>query len=321
MTKTSLLPKSLLCALAVAGAATSSQATLLVQESFNYGGSTIANINGTTETGTGLQGNWTVTNALPGGGLASSAYQTTGLSFGSSFAAGTGGALLQTTRYSGSNAQSSATVQLDITTTTGDIWGSYLVNYTTLSNGASGAAIQGIGTSSTGATVNLGNRVNTNATAGNTTTSVFYDSTLTTSAASTLISTSTTYMVLSKFTNVGTTLSGGSPGVATTWYFTQTGYESWLTIGGGLEANLSTYAVKSGSDTVTSGQINFDSNGFLTLKSDAPDINNFQVVAVFDEIRYGTTIYDVGVIPEPSATALLFGAGVSVLLFRRKRGI
>ncbi len=315
------LKHSLLLVGATLLAVPSLQATLLVYEGFDYGGSAIANIHDTAGTATGTQGNWTVTNVIPSGGAASSAYQSTGLSFGSNFATSSGGALLQTTRYSGANAQTSATLRLN-TTTTGTLWGSYLVNYTALALAGSGAAVQGIGTDSTGATVNLGNRVNTNTVATSRTTSAFYDNSLTTSGATAFL-TGTNYLVLSRFTNVGTTLSAGAPGVATVWYFTQSDYDNWITTGGGLESNLTAYAFKTQTDSVTSGLISFSDSGYLTLKTDAPDNNTAsQGTAVYDELRYGTDLSDVvgAAVPEPSSYAALAGlaALVGSICLRRR---
>lgn len=321
MTKKFLLPKTLFCALAVAGATTSSQATLLVQESFNYGGSAISNMNGVAETGTGLQGNWTVTNALPSGGLASSAYQTTGLTFGSNYGTTSGGALLSTTRFSGSNAATTATVQLDVNAT-GEVWGSYLVSYNTISSSNGGFAQEGIATSAAGTTINLTSMMQSNTLATDRKLQVGYDSSVTSSISNTAFLTGTTYIYISKYTNVGTAPTVGTPGVATTWVMTQAQYDLWVT-GGATELTLTANSLVTRTETVTSGSaILFDNTGFVTLKTDAPNTNNAQVVAIFDEVRYGTTLSDVySAVPEPSATALLFGAGVSVLLFRRKRTI
>ena len=72
------------------------QAELLMYEGFN--GYTAGTIHGqSSTTADGLQGDWTVTNTLPAGGLASSQIQSTGLTFGTNFNT-TGGSLISTAR-------------------------------------------------------------------------------------------------------------------------------------------------------------------------------------------------------------------------------
>lgn len=321
MTIKPLHHKSLLFALAIAGAMSSAaHAEVLVAEGFNYSGTNNSNINGVTETGTGLQGSWAVTNTFTTSGVANSLYQTSGLSFGSIYGSTAGGALRQSTTFQSTNAQSIATVQLDLTTAvTGELWGSYLVNYATISLANGGFALEGISTSAGGASTFFASAMLSNTPATSRQLQVAYDTTLTSSSAAIAFQTNTTYIYISKYTNVGTTLTGGSPGVATTWVMSQSQYETWVA-GGATEATLTANSLATRTESVTSGVFNFDDNGFLTLKTDAPNFNGNSVAATYDEILYGTTLGDVyKAIPEPSATALLFGAGVSVLLFRRKR--
>jgi hypothetical protein len=288
------------------------KATLLVYEGFDYGSSAITNINGTASTAgtgsaTGTQGTWTVTNVLPSGGSASSAYQTTGLSFGTNFATSSGGALLQTSKYSGTNAQSVATLQLN-TTATGTVWSSYLVNYTNIDLASGGSGQAGLSGTASGASTYFSASLSSNTTVASRVVGARYDATASTGASS--LATGTTYLFLSRLTNVGVNLTASITGVMTTWVFTQSGYDTWVTTGGGLESNLNTYAFKVQADSaVTTGIYNLDSTSYLTLKTDAPDSNNSQTIAIYDELRYGTDLTDVtSAIPEPSTYAAIFGA-------------
>ena len=69
-------------------------------------------------------------------------------------------------------------------------------------------------------------------------------------------------------------------------------------------ARASPSTTVSKTDTATTGTYGFDSTGFLALQADAPDINNYQVVAIYDEIRYGTKLKDV-YNPDPPATQII----------------
>src|SRR5690606_839263 len=136
-----------------------------------------------------------------------------------------------------------------------------------------------------------------------------YEGGTTTNSSAPTLTTGVTYLVISKFTNVGTALSAGSPGVATNWYLTQTDFDSWVTDGGQLESALDSYAFKKQTDTQTSGTFSLDENSYLGLRSDAPNQNGFVTAATFDEIRYGTDLASVyAAIPEPSTCAGIAGA-------------
>jgi hypothetical protein len=313
MTKKSLPSKSILCAAALACGLTSSPAALLVYEGFN--GYTVGNISGqATVNTTGLQGNWAAGNV--GGGTAT--YTASGLSFGSNFLSVAGGALNTTTNYSGATSTGLASVRLS-TSTTGVLWNSYLVNYSEISLAGGGSAMVGLGAS--GASPDrFRSYMTTNTVAADKLVNASYDSVVGTTQKFNF-NINTTYLMLSSYTNVGSALSAGSPGVATTWVFTLAGYDAWVAAGSNeTGANgLNTFASAKATDSVSSSTYLFDNNSYVTLRSNAPNTNGFGVDAIYDEVRYGTTLGDVvSVVPEPSVS-LLFGAGVSVFLFGRRR--
>ncbi len=297
-------------------AAPSLQASLLVYEGFDYALANNATIAGQSGSGSGTQGTWAVTNA----GTASSLYQTTGLTFGSNFATSAGGSLRQTSSYGGAAAQQTTATLLLNTTTTGTLWNSYLVNYSSISLGNSGFARQGVATDSTGTTVNLLSQVYSNTLATDRKLGSGYDASPSASSNTSFV-TGTNYLFISSFTNVGTALSVGTTGVATTWVFTQAGYDNWVTLGNSAQSALDTYAFKKTTDTaVTTGTYGFDSVGYLAFQTNAPDNNGQVFTAIYDELRYGTDLSDVvSAVPEPSTYAAIFGSlTLATAAFRRR---
>jgi hypothetical protein len=124
--------------------------------------------------------------------------------------------------------------------------------------------------------------------------------------------------MVSRFTNVGTALSGGTPGVAHTWIFSAAGYDSWLA-NGASEASLNTYALNFATESVSSGTFTFDNTRFTQFASFALTGTGTNV-ATFDELRYGSTLSDVmAVIPEPSSALILLAAASSLVLIQRRR--
>lgn len=297
----------------LASSAMSLQASVLLYEGFGYGLADNATINGATATGTGVQGNWTVTNT--GAGAASSLYKTSDLSFGSSFVTNGGGSLRLNATYSGGNTVSSATVNLS-NTASGTIWGSYLANFATIGSANGGSFLAGVATAPDGATSSLKSGVLSNTNPTDRKLADGYD-TSTTASGNFAFAQNTTYLFISRFTNVGTALSVGTTGVGTTWALTLAQYETWLA-GGATEAGLdSNYSVRV-FDTATTGTFSYDSNGHLTLRADAPDNNGSSMTLNVDELRFGTTLADVYVVPEPSVSLLGLAAGV-ICFSRRQR--
>jgi hypothetical protein len=139
------------------------------------------------------------------------------------------------------------------------------------------------------------------------------------------ITTGVTYLVVNTFTNVGSALSVGSPGVATTALFDLASYNNWVEKGSNEngEFGLTALALRTVSDTVTSGTFTF-SNASKSLQLTTFSGSGSGQNAIFDELRFGTALSDVvgATIPEPSTYALLAGsltlAGV-VALRRRNQ--
>ncbi len=298
------------------------QASLLVYEDFTYSLSSGTSMNGVAADATGLTGNYSAaTSGVSGTGSGSATYTTMGLTFSSNFQPTTGGALSIATfggnTGGGNAAVEIAGVRLNTGTQTGTLYSSYLINITFNQNGNS----------------NTSTRLNSGATESTTTnarfmsysvsndaqkTGIAYDNT-TSSGSGIKLTGGTTYLVINRFTNVGSALSTGTPGVATTWYLTTSQYNNWM-LAGGLESNLGTYATVTLSDSVTSGTYGFGNSNYVqfTGYSGNNSANSTQTV-IYDELRWATTFNEVA-IPEPSAFALMVaGCGLVMLLRRRNR--
>jgi hypothetical protein len=120
-----------------------------------------------------------------------------------------------------------------------------------------------------------------------------------------------TYLLVAKFQNVGTT------GSATVWVLTPQNYSA-LVSGGITEAGLNgnfTYKAASANNFYASRQI--DAGDFLQLNM----YSGFQGVSsgIYDEVRYGTTLDSVVLVPEP-ATWSLCAAGLMGLAALACRG-
>jgi hypothetical protein len=286
-----------------------SEAALLVQESFS--GYTTGTINGQTASGTGLSGNYAST-----GGFS---YTNSGLSFGG--IATSGGAITIST--TGANAVGVALNPVG-GAVTGDLFSSYLFNKPASFSTATNSLVEGrVNTSATGdsSTASFRSQSNTDQTGNNV--GVGYDATATGGTGAMSLNT-TTYLVISKYTNVGSTLDGLTTGESFVWVLTSSQLANVRSLPGGLnEANLNSLTVGSlstnifgrGSDAaVTSGTFVFDNTRFLQLA--ATGSAGSSQGGTLDEFRFGTTLDDVTPVPEPSSFLLLLSA---VPLLRRKR--
>ncbi len=291
-----------------------SHATLLVYEGFAYTGtvSNGATIAGTATTGTGLTGNYAVANTNGG----SSTYSTTGLTFSSNFFATAGGALVQSgTSIASGSSTSVAGVAWNAGASTGTVYSSFLFRPTTESPLAGALAQTRINSSITAAGGNF--QAQADGSGGVGAPAVGYDTTTTTTA--TTLATGVTYLGITRYTNVGSALTVGSPGVANLWVFTSTTYDNWVSAGA-LESDLSTFATLNVTDTATTGTFVLNNTQFAQFNlstANDPTAGRVQIYS-FDELRYATTLGEVA-IPEPSALVLLGAAGVALMARRRRR--
>jgi hypothetical protein len=305
-----------LCLAAWLGLGAVSQAALLVYEGFSYGSTGMA-LSGVEATGLGLDGSYTVNTSFNGTGTGSVNYTTSALTFGSNFLATTGGAIsISVTGQNGTNnASIAALVPLALgEEPTGTLYTSFLFNFTTLhSNDGAGA----------GVTVNNGTNyfqtvaeANFNSAAANRKPGVGYDTSINANYSGGSLSQGVTYLAVARYTNTGTSLSAGTPGVATLWIFNQSQYDSWYNAGA-LEANLSGSALGTASETLTSGSFSLASGNSLRFFDTSGTNGSAGTQSLrMDEVRWGTTLGDVVLIPEPSAALLLF---LAILLHALKR--
>ncbi|GHC05652.1 hypothetical protein [Cerasicoccus arenae] len=309
-------------------------AVSLVYEGFNYGGSTIP-INGVAVGGgaTGLSGSYaTVTGTSGNDNVQSSNYVPTGLTF--SNLATTGGSLFQSVQPKIDNVKEYAYTHIPLSTTaTGDIYQTMLVNVSASAlvnptlgqdpsnSGVSELRLQDTSNLTGNASGSMAEAVKRASQTGIKSGSQYIvNGPISGSQA---ISLNQNYLMVNSFSNVG--LAGG--GTANTWMFDEVSFDNWQS-NGGLEVDLDTYALFSTSNS-SSSTIVFDSTKSMRIStsefsidfnSGATSYDNIgELTVTYDEVRYGTTLGDVVVVPEPSAYALAVGCIVLAVIVRRRR--
>tara|TARA_R100000027_G_scaffold67699_1_gene67928 strand:- start:8485 stop:9489 length:1005 start_codon:yes stop_codon:yes gene_type:complete len=314
---------------------TSSSASLLVYEGFNYGESSM-NIDGVSVGGgaTGLTGSYSTSTGTSGNGnVQTSIYNSSGLTF--SNLSTTGGALTQTVSPTIDSTKEYTYSHAAINTSgTGTIYNSMLVRVDsnalsnpTLGQNPSNSGVSDMRIQSTSSLTGNGNgSMVTNAKRSNQGsqkpgTSYTANGFI---GGSGTISLAETYLFITKYTNVG----GVDGGDATLWVFDETGFDTWQA-NGGLEGDLSTYAFMETTNT-SSTAIAFDATKSMRFStgefsvdfnSGADNYDNVGTIgATYDEVRYGTSLGDViSAIPEPSQFALGFGFLALCLPFLRRK--
>ncbi len=282
-------------------------AALLVYEGFN--GYTGTNLAGQTPNGNtvGLDTSVGYYDGAASPRTAGFSLQTTGLTLGS--LATSGGALAFAT---GTNVMG-ADIDIGATAYTGTLWNSYLVNI----------SFKGTSVSGEGAVLRVGampsdsNNSHFNSWAdsrnGSPNIAVGYGSTGT--DGSDKLTNGTTYIIISKFTRVGQSVSPTTPGVATQWALDAAQFAAFLSAGGDEAALNSVTVTGMSTNTTTSSSTNIFSSamafGLVTVND----------VGVFDEIRYGSDLASVtpSTIPEPAAAALLSALAALGLCSARRR--
>ncbi len=271
------------------------QAELLVYEGFNYGGSDIDLTSTTVATNnTGFKGDYTSVGASSNLDYLSSG----GLDFSSNFLAGTGGGISGS--VTGNNDQATLQATLDLSAAhTGTLYQSFLMEFSTYTTDA--VLVSRL--------YNVSTRLQT-ALDGGQVAGVGYDNTRTKGSGT--ISLGTTYLAVSRFTNV----NGAGGGNADVFFFTETSYDNWFAAGK-LEADLGTYANFSASETSTSVS-SFATNDTMAIVLYRPTAAG-TLTAGYDELRIGTSLEDVMyTVPEPSSAVLIFISFGLLLLFKKK---
>ena len=283
-------------------------AAVLIYEDYDYGIADGTTMNGVATAATGFTGNYATA-----GTSGTSVYQTTGLTFGANYLPVSGGAVRLSSPTGTTSSLLGATMSVG-GAQTGTLWSSYLVNFTSKSNAGNATAQARVSDIQVGATGTANNRMNALGDGfGPLGTAVTYSGSGVTTAGATTLTVGNTYLILSQFTNVGT--AGG--GTATLWVFDVAGYDNWLSLGGGLEANLGTYDLTSQSHTSTTQADFGDGDFFHFAASNASGATAVQTV-VYDELRWGTSLGNVVAVPEPSAVASVIG-GLGMLALLRRR--
>ena len=294
-------------------------ATLLVYEGFTGYGSTLT---GSVKPNANTIGLDTTANYSAGASqLSQFTVQSTGLSLGSLL---TGGGALSTN----STSTAVATAKLNVAGGgyTGTLWSSYLVSFSSAQvSGTNNFAYMRSGSSSVdGSNEHFATHADSRyKTTDSTQIGVSYGAGSSSNVAlgGATLATDTTYILISRFTNVGTDLSTG-PGVATTWALTAAQFDAFVSAGQSesyLDSGSigSTYTAKA-SVSATSGTYEFGAGTgtYISL------VESGSSGTTFDELRWGSTLADVTptMVPEPASFTVIAGfLSVGVAALRRRR--
>lgn len=304
----------LLCMAPLAGA------TLLVSD--NFDAKIAGNLTGQGTAGTtGLTGNYTFGGTATGqsftvvtGSLGFSTYNST-----------SGFSVLATSVGSGATNRIQTTGSFNVT---GTLYSSYLVNFSSI-GGATGSLAEvrtATNEGDSGASATTRFRLMADATSGTELRpGPGYDNAA--NATTTTLGLNTTYMVIGRFTNVGNALGPGvgASGIATLFALTASQYDSFIAAGG-TDSYLDSAVVGTGAgeisaraadSAITTGTYTFSNGAWIQTAVSSASSATAQTYT-YDAIRFGDSLTDVTVVPEPS-TALLGLLASLGLTMRRKR--
>lgn len=296
----------LAAAVAVFGVVATTQAALLVDNSFTLGLADGTDLNGQAVSATGFTGNYTINNSTQNGSTATETYASTGLSFGDNFHAVSGGAAVLTTTTP--NTSNPATARLYATidaTATGTVYSSYLTQL----SGSFSAGNYSVASTTAGSLKTWTNRQLVESQWSNAAGVGVGASASTVSFFPQI--TGTTYLILSRHTNIGVDSAVSQSDL---WIFDLTQYDAWVADGAD-ENELATFANKTVSNTSAVGTYSLDGT-FNLMNVSGNTSGHSQIV---DEFRVGTDLADVTVtVPEPTSLALL-GIGATLVGCSRRR--
>lgn len=295
-------------ALILASSLATTRAALLVYEGFNYTSGAALNTLTPNASTVGLD----KTVAYAGNGVAN--YTTgSGLTFGSLTTIG--GSIT-----SAANLTAVGSAKMSLSSYVGTLWSSYLVNFSSMSTAAVG---NGALTRVANDIANSGERFNSYADArlqsGSPTTNlgISYNAANNVTVGSTSLSLNTTYIIISKYTDVGSMISAGT-GTGTLYALSLSQFDSFISAGG-TEAYLNAASIGTGAANVTGRVSNTNSttSTYLFQSGAYAEFVNVSDGVTFDELRYGSTLTDVVPVPEPGTLALV-AAGVLGLFVSRR---
>ena len=277
------------------------QAVLLVYEGYNgYSGSlgSVATPNPNANT-VGLD----TATAYQGASVTNYAVNASSLTFGSNFATSGGSVTVPA-----STAVAAARISLSSSFSGGVLYSSYLIRINSRTTGTNDGGGTRLSNDITNGTERFLSYADSRTSSSST--AIGYDSTVATAPSGAVLSTSTTYLVVSRYTGVGTPSSG----TGTLYVFTQAQYDAFFALGVN-DTNLDNLSVALGELTAKSTDTGSTANGFAT--GNYVHLVNQGNSSTFDELRYASTLGEALGIPEPGAGALAL-LGVA-LLFRRRR--
>lgn len=302
-----MLCRSALTLAVIVGCLNSAQASLLIYEGFSgYSATTLSGqaVSGST---VGLSGSY-ATAAASGLTVTSS-----GLTFGSGATtyAVSGGAASWSVNGAGG---AGATLSLS-SAYSGTLYGSYLINLGANPTSDGARAEVRMNASTGGATgTSFYNAQAAAITTGNS--AVKYNAAIIETPS--LLAANTTYMVISRWSNVGGT---SGTGTGTVWFLSSAQYDALASAGNLTDAYLDSAVV--GADIVQKVTSTTDVYGVSLTSGQALQMifqsASLNTVRMVDEIKFGSSLYDVSAVPEPTTMAMLMGATMLLVSARKRR--